>query len=230
MWITSLFDDFISLIYPKICLGCNNSLLKHEQCICTICQFHIPKTNHFKEKKNDLQKLFWGKVQLNHAAALYEFVKDSPLQKMIHALKYEENQEVGIYLGKQIAYEIEDSTLLKGIDYIIPVPLHPKKEKLRGYNQSMSIAKGIQEILKTEIEITILQRTVDTESQTKKNKYSRWENVGNVIEIRDLEKLKHKHILLIDDVVTTGSTLESCVTTLQQIEGIKVSIVTIAIA
>jgi len=230
MWITSLFDDFISLIYPKICLGCNNSLLKHEQCICTICQFHIPKTNHFKEKKNDLQKLFWGKVQLNHAAALYEFVKDSPLQKMIHALKYEENQEVGIYLGKQIAYEIEDSTLLKGIDYIIPVPLHPKKEKLRGYNQSMSIAKGIQEILKTEIEITILQRTVDTESQTKKNKYSRWENVGNVFEIRDVEKLKHKHILLIDDVVTTGSTLESCVTTLQQIEGIKVSIVTIAIA
>ncbi|MBT5699161.1 MAG: ComF family protein [Flavobacteriales bacterium] len=230
MWITSLFDDFISLIYPKICLGCNNPLLKHEECICTICQFHIPKTNHFKEKKNDLQKLFWGKVQLNHAAALYEFVKDSPLQKMIHALKYEENQEVGIYLGKQIAYEIEDSTLLKGIDYIIPVPLHPKKEKLRGYNQSMSIAKGIQEILKTEIEITTLQRTVDTESQTKKNKYSRWENVGNVFEIRDLEKLKHKHILLIDDVVTTGSTLESCVTTLQQIEGIKVSIVTIAIA
>ena len=230
MWFTSLFDDFISLIYPKICLGCNNPLLKHEECICTICQFHIPKTNHFKEKKNDLQKLFWGKVQLNHAAALYEFVKDSPLQKMIHALKYEENQEVGIYLGKQIAYEIEDSTLLKGIDYIIPVPLHPKKEKLRGYNQSMSIAKGIQEILKTEIEITTLQRTVDTESQTKKNKYSRWENVGNVFEIRDLEKLKHKHILLIDDVVTTGSTLESCVTTLQQIEGIKVSIVTIAIA
>lgn len=230
MWITSLFDDFISLIYPKICLGCNNPLLKHEQCICTICQFHIPKTNHFKEKKNDLQKLFWGKVQLNHAAALYEFVKDSPLQKMIHALKYEENQEVGIYLGKQIAYEIEDSTLLKGIDYIIPVPLHPKKEKLRGYNQSMSIAKGIQEILKTEIEITTLQRTVDTESQTKKNKYSRWENVGNVFEIRDVEKLKHKHILLVDDVVTTGSTLESCIETLQQTEGIKVSIVTIALA
>jgi len=230
MWITSLFDDFISLIYPKICLGCNNPLLKHEECICTICQFHIPKTNHFKEKKNDLQKLFWGKVQLNHAAALYEFVKDSPLQKMIHALKYEENQEVGIYLGKQIAYEIEDSTLLKGIDYIIPVPLHPKKEKLRGYNQSMSIAKGIQEILKTEIEITTLQRTVDTESQTKKNKYSRWENVGQVFELTDKNRLSNKHILLVDDVVTTGSTLESCIETLQQTEGIKVSIVTIALA
>ena len=109
MWISSLFDDFISLIYPKICLGCNNSLLKHEQCICTVCEFHIPKTNHFEIKENDLQKLFWGKVQLDHAAALYEFVKDSPLQKMIHALKYKENQEVGIYLGKQIAYEIEES-------------------------------------------------------------------------------------------------------------------------
>ena len=230
MWISSLFDDFISLIYPKICLGCNNSLLKHEQCICTVCEFHIPKTNHFEIKENDLQKLFWGKVQLDHAAALYEFVKDSPLQKMIHALKYEENQEVGIYLGKQIAYEIEESIFFKDIDYIIPVPLHPKKEKIRGYNQSRCIAKGIKEVLKTEIVTTTLTRTVDNESQTKKNKYSRWENVGEVFRMTDVEKLKHKHILLIDDVITTGSTLEACVTTLQQIEGIKVSIVTIAIA
>ncbi len=230
MWFTSLFDDFISLIYPKICLGCNNPLLKHEKCICSICQFHITKTNHFKTKDNNLQKLFWGKIQLNHAAALYEFVKDSPLQKMIHALKYEENKEVGIYLGKQIAYEIGESEFLKHIDYIIAVPLHPKKEKLRGYNQSMCIAKGIQEIMKTEIDSTTLQRTVDTESQTKKNKYSRWVNVGEVFQITDVEKLKNKHILVIDDVVTTGSTLESCAHTLQQIKGIKVSIVTIAIA
>ena len=127
MWFTSLFDDFISLIYPEICLGCNNPLLKHEECICSICQFQITKTNHFKTKDNNLQKLFWGKIQLNHAAALYEFVKDSPLQKMIHALKYEENKEVGIYLGKQIAYEIGESEFLKHIDYIIAVPLHPKK-------------------------------------------------------------------------------------------------------
>ena len=230
MWISSLLEDFISLIYPKICLGCDNPLLKHEQCICTFCQFHIPKTNHFKIKENDLQKLFWGKVQLDHAAALYEFVKDSPLQKMIHALKYEDNEKVGVYLGEQIAYEIEESIFFKDIDYIIPVPLHSKKEKLRGYNQSMCIAKGIQNILKTEIDTKTLKRTVDTESQTKKNKYSRWENVGNVFEVTNLEKLKHKHILLIDDVITTGSTLESSVITLQQIEGIKVSIITIAIA
>ena len=149
---------------------------------------------------------------------------------MIHALKYEENKEVGIYLGKQIAYEIGESEFLKHIDYIIAVPLHPKKEKLRGYNQSMCIAKGIQEIMKTEIDSTTLQRTVDTESQTKKNKYSRWVNVGEVFQITDVEKLKNKHILVIDDVVTTGSTLESCAHTLQQIKGIKVSIVTIAIA
>ena len=96
MWISCLLDDFISLIYRKICLGCDNPLLKHEQCICTFCQFHIPKTNNFKIKENDLQKLFWGKVQLDHTAALYEFVKDRPLQKMIHALKYEENKKVGI--------------------------------------------------------------------------------------------------------------------------------------
>ena len=161
---------------------------------------------------------------------MYEFVKDSPLQKMIHALKYEENQEVGIYLGKQIGYEIEDCEFLKNIDYILPVPLHPKKEKLRGYNQSMCIAKGIQEILDIEVDTKTLTRTVDTESQTKKNKYSRWENVWEVFQIGNEGTSKHKHVLLIDDVVTTGSTLESCITTLQQIEGIKVSVVTIAIA
>ena len=192
--------------------------------------FTFQKTNYFEIKENDLQKLFWGKVELGYAAALYKFVNDSPLQKMIHALKYEENQEVGIYLGEQIAYEIEESIFFKDIDYIMPVPLHPKKEKIRGYNQSRCIAKGIKEGLKTEIETTTLTRTVDTVSQTKKTKYSRWENVGEVFGITDVEKLKYKHILLIDDVVKTGSTLEACVTKLKQIEGIKVSIVTIAIA
>ena len=149
---------------------------------------------------------------------------------MIHALKYEENKEVGIYLGEQIAYEIESSQFFNSIDYIIPVPLHPKKEKIRGYNQSLCIAKGIKEILKIKIDSKSLQRKVNTESQTKKNKYSRWENVGQVFELIDKNRLSNKHILLVDDVVTTGSTLESCIETLQQTEGIKVSIVTIALA
>ena len=149
---------------------------------------------------------------------------------MIHALKYEENKEVGIYLGEQIAYEIESSQFFNSIDYIIPVPLHPKKEKIRGYNQSLYIAKGIKEILKIKIDSKSLQRKVNTESQTKKNKYSRWENVGQVFELIDKNRLSNKHILLVDDVVTTGSTLESCISTLEQSEGIKVSIVTIALA
>ena len=149
---------------------------------------------------------------------------------MIHALKYEENKEAGIYLGKQIAYEMESSLFFNSIDYIIPVPLHPKKEKLRGYNQSLCIANGIKEILKIKIDSNSLQRKVNTESQTKKNKYSRWENVGQVFELINKNRLNNKHILLVDDVVTTGSTLESCIATLQQTEGIKVSIVTIAIA
>ena len=149
---------------------------------------------------------------------------------MIHALKYEENKEVGIYLGEQIAYEIESSQFFNSIVYIIPVPLHPKKEKIRGYNQSLCIAKGIKEILKIKIDSKSLQRKVNTESQTKKNKYSRWKNVGQVFELTDKNRLSNKNILLVDDVVTTGSTLESCIETLQQTEGIKVSIVTIALA
>ena len=226
----SLLDDFISLIFPKICLGCDKSLLKHEECICNLCLFHIPKTNHFTETKNKLQKLFWGKVELIHAASLFEFIKDGQLQKLIHELKYQGNTEAGVFLGKQIGYAISESDLINNIDCILPVPLHPKKEKMRGYNQSFYLTKGINEILKTKIDVITLKRIVDTESQTKKNKYSRWENVGDVFKMSNSEELRDRHVLLVDDVVTTGSTLESCAHTLQQIKGIKVSIVTIAIA
>ena len=125
---------------------------------------------------------------------------------------------------------MKSSPFFNSIDYIIPVPLHPKKEKLRGYNQSLCIANGRKEILKIKIDSKSLQRKVNTESQTKKNKYSRWENVGQVFELTNKKQLNNKHILLVDDVVTTGSTLESCIATLQQTEGIKFSIITIAIA
>lgn len=223
-------QDFIALFYPDLCLICLNNLLKHEECICTSCLYQTPKTNHFKINENEVKKLFWGRIELENAAALFTFNTDGNTKKLIHHLKYQQGKNVGTFLGRQLAYAIKDSKFFKDIDLIIPVPLHPKKQKLRGYNQSNFIAKGIKEILKININKKALIRIVNTDSQTKKKRFSRWENMINSFSLKNTKGLKNKHILIIDDVITTGSTLEACAQKLLEIEGVKVSIATIAVA
>ncbi|MBC8266628.1 MAG: ComF family protein [Flavobacteriales bacterium] len=226
----SIMEDFISLFYPELCLICTNNLLKHEECICTLCLHQTPKTDCFKRKENEVSKRFWGRVQLENAAALFQFNKEGNTQKLIHRLKYEEGKNIGAFLGKQLGYAINESEYFKNIDIIFPVPLHPKKQKLRGYNQSNSIAKGLKEILKINIDKKSLIRIENTDSQTRKKRFSRWENMMNSFALKSTKKLNGKHILLIDDVITTGSTLEACAQKLLEIEGVKVSIATIAVA
>ena len=192
--------DFLALFYPSLCIICASNLLKHEDCICISCLHQTPKTDCFINSKNDVSERFWGRIQLENAAALFNFNKDGNAQKLIHQLKYEEGKNVGIFLGKQLAYAINESECFNNIDIVIPVPLHSKKQKLRGYNQS------------------------------RKKRFSRWENMMNSFDLRSSKKLKGKHILLVDDVITTGSTLEACAQKLQEVEGVKVSIATIAVA
>lgn len=149
---------------------------------------------------------------------------------MIHQLKYEEVKNVGIFLGKQLAYAINESECFNNIDIIMPVPFHSKKQKQRGYNQSDFIVKGIKEILDIKVNKQSLIRIENTDSQTRKKRFSRWENMMNSFDLSSSKKLKRKHILLVDDVITTGSTLEACAQKLQEVEGVKVSIATIAVA
>ncbi len=226
----SLMDDFVSLFYPELCLICNNNLLKFEECICISCLHQTPRTDCFLETENQVSKKFWGRIKLENAAALFQFNKDGNAQKLIHKLKYEDGKSTGIFLGKQLAFAINDSDFFNDIKVIIPVPLHPKKERLRGYNQSDFIAKGINEILKIKVNKKSLLRIENTDSQTRKKRFSRWKNMMNSFALKDARRLKNKHILLIDDVVTTGSTLEACAQKLQEIEGVKISIATIAVA
>ena len=228
--VKSVANDFISLFYPDLCLVCSVNLLKKEECICTSCLFQIPKTDCFKNSENRVSKLFWGRVQLKHAVSLYEFNKDGGAQKLIHQLKYEGNKKAGVFLGKQLAYAIQDADNFKQIDCIVPVPLHPKKEKLRGYNQSKYIVNGINEILQVKINTRSLIRVENTDSQTRKKRFSRWENMMNSFIIKHPLELNNTHILLIDDVVTTGATLEACAQKLLEIEGVTVSVATIAVA
>ena len=146
--IKSVFNDFISLFYPDLCLICNINLLKKEECVCTSCLFQIPKTDCFQNSENRVSKLFWGRVTIKQAASIFEFTKEGGMQKLIHMLKYDGNKGVGIFLGKQLAYAIEESLNFNKINCVVPIPLHPKKERKRGFNQSNVMLKAYMKCLK----------------------------------------------------------------------------------
>lgn len=226
----SPFADFFKLLYPDLCVVCGENLLKNEQYICLSCISSIPKTNYHLLADNPIEKRFWGKVPIFRGTAFFFFQKGSSFQKLLHALKYKGNKEIGERIGKYAAIDLIDSPDFKSIDVIIPVPLHPAKYKKRGYNQSEWIGKGLSEILAKPQDTKTLIRVKENTTQTKKTVFERYENTEGIFECTDIKSLTGKHVLLVDDVLTTGSTLEACIRALLQIEGIKVSIFTLAVA
>lgn len=228
--ISGLWDDFINLFYPNICQSCGNVLFKNEIAICSRCLYQIPKTDFHLQKNNPVSILFWGRVKIEYASSYFTFAKGSKFQKLIHKLKYHHRTNIGVELGKQLAHQLRNSKFFDDVDLIVPVPLHPKKQKIRGYNQAEVIANGMKEIMKLEVNDTNLYRSVHTQSQTKKSKLERWENVDNIFKIHETNLFENKHILLVDDVVTTGSTLEACAQAILEAKGSKVSIATLAYA
>ncbi len=221
-------NDFVTLVYPRVCLACGESLLKQEDSICNQCIYYLPKTNFHKEQENAVSKLFWGRVNIQAASAFYFYKKQSKVQNLLHQLKYKGQKEVGIKLGSLYGAELKQDNKFEDISFIVPVPLHPDKEKKRGYNQSEMFSVGLSKTLLIPSDSSILIRNFASETQTKKEKYKRWENVKSIFEIRDPEKIKNKHILLVDDVITTGATLEACAQHLLTVPGTRVSIVAIA--
>ncbi len=225
----SFLNDFINLIFPRICPACGNLLLKNEKIICLKCFYDMPRTNFHLDKDNPVAQLFWGRVWIENATSLYSFQKRSRYQKLIHELKYNGRQEIGEEMGRIMGYELKN-TLFASSDLVIPVPLHKKKLKTRGYNQSECIARGLSEVLEIPIDVESVIRIHQSETQTRKSRYERWENVEGIFEVRERKNLLYKHVLLVDDVVTTGSTLEACATVILQVTGTKVSIATLAVA
>jgi ComF family protein len=227
------FNPFVSLfdlIFPELCVVCGGNLLRNEQHICLICLHNIPKTNFHVVKDNPIEKRFWGKVPIFRATAFFYFQKGSSFQKLLHSLKYKGNKEVGEILGRYAAVDLLDSPDFASVDIIIPVPLHPKKYKLRGYNQSEWIANGLSAIMEKPIDTRSLVRKYENTTQTKKSVYERYENTDGIFQVIDENDLKCKHVLLVDDVLTTGSTLEACIKALSDLEGIQISIFTLAVA
>lgn len=222
--------DFVNLLYPRVCPCCGQNLFKQENLICTPCLYHIPKTNFHHFNDNPVARQFWGRVNIENAASYYFFDKGSKFQVLIHNMKYRGQKEIGYELGKIFGGELMSSSAYREIDLVVPVPLHVRKQRKRGYNQSEWIARGIAERMEKPLDTKTLYRAVESETQTNKTRYERWKNVENIFMLKTKNNLKEKHILLVDDVVTTGSTLEACAKVILDIENTKVSIATLAIA
>jgi ComF family protein len=203
-------NDFVGLFFPKVCLICGNSLFRHEKVVCTKCFLHFPETGFQIHHENPVSRLLWGRIPMEAATALYYYRKKGSIQKLIRLLKYNGHREVGLFLGHLLGDAIGDDSRFHKIETIIPVPLHPKKLKVRGYNQAALIAEGMSEVLKIPVESNALIRKRATATQTKKTRYTRWENVSDIFQINPEIKSMSKHILIVDDVITTGATMEAC--------------------
>ena len=222
--------NILNLFYPRVCAACGEPLLKDEDTVCLKCRHTLPRTSYEHNPDNPVAQSFYGRVHLHAATSCFFFAKSGKVQHLIHQLKYKGNKEAGVFLGQQIGESIKNEPLFQGIDYIIPVPLHPKREKQRGYNQSMVIALGIHEETGIAVADKYLVRAVYTTTQTHKTAEERFKNVQNIFEVRFADELKGKHVLLVDDVLTTGATLEACVQALENIPDITISIATAACA
>ena len=194
------------------------------------CEFKLPRTGFHIHEENIISRVFWGRVDLFSATSFLFFNKGGNVQQLMHALKYRNKKEVGVHLGKLFGKELVNSPLFEDVDLIIPVPLHPKKYHQRGFNQSEVIASGIGQEMSRPVDIQTLVRLVRTSSQTRKSRYDRWENVKDAFGVKNPSTIIGKHILLVDDVLTTGATLEACASVLLDIENTRVSVATLGYA
>ena len=218
------------LIFPRLCVTCGDKLIEQEQWICLHCLHHIPRTNYHLEPENRVAQLFYGRVKIEFATSFFYFNKGSKYQSLLHNLKYKGMKELGAEIGIQFGIDLLQSDDFSSVDVICPVPLHPQKEKKRGYNQSWWIASGIATQMQKTLSDDNLRRVTATETQTRKTRFERWQNVEGIFELKDPEAFSGKHILLVDDVITTGSTLEACAQAILSKTDARVSIVTLATA
>jgi competence protein ComFC len=224
-WVTGL----IHIFFPEICVICEVALVKNEKVICSLCSYKLPQTEYTDFNNNLSAQRFLGRVSFLNIDSFLYFTKDGIVQKLLHELKYYGKKEIGYELGVRFAKNIYRYNWYKDVDYIVPVPLHKKRENERGYNQALIIAQGMADILHIPVQHKVLKRVVNTPSQTKKSRQDRLINLENAFLIRNKSYFENKHILLVDDVMTTGATIECCIKQLNNCKNIKISIATLAV-
>ncbi|HLW09830.1 MAG TPA: ComF family protein [Fermentimonas sp.] len=222
-----IIDKFLRLFLPETCVVCGVELLKSEIGACLQCLYKLPRTNNFKKVDNAVEIHMAGRIPFERIATFSVFTEAGILPPMIHHLKYRNGKDIGLLLGKLFGKDLLSSEFIEPIEMIVPVPLHQKKMRKRGYNQAEVLARGISEITNIPVSAGNLIRVINNPTQTKQTKAERWENVIDIFEVKDVRAYENKHILLVDDVITTGSTIEACGLALQKCKGIKISIATI---
>jgi ComF family protein len=224
----TFYEDFLALVFPKTCCVCKRSLYDFENQICKICIAALPVTNyHLRPQNNDLVVKILGLTRPNLVMSFLRFTKQGVSQKLLHQLKYKNKPEIGIELGRIYGYILDQQGFKNSWDYVVPVPLHPLKQKRRGYNQSEQFALGLSEILGVPV-LNALQRNQFTETQTSKSRLERIKNVSEVFEVNKNVMIQSKKLLLVDDVMTTGATLTSCANILLSKDAGIVDLVVIA--
>jgi ComF family protein len=224
-----MLNDLFNFAFPRNCLLCGRLLNDSEVIICTICYYNIPRTDFHRYKDNPVARLFWGRTEIEYATAYFYFSKGGAYQKLIHGLKYQGRMDIGIETGRLFGSELKGSCFDE-VDCLVPVPLHPKKQRKRGYNQSEMIAKGIAKALDKPVLTDILLRAEMTATQTRKSRFDRYTNVAGNFYVKNPGLIMEQHLLLVDDVVTTGSTLEACIEILRENAIEKISIAALCVA
>jgi ComF family protein len=224
----NLLIDFLSLVYPNTCQVCSKSLFRHERIVCMTCKHHLPIARFAQDPRNPAAQVFWGRVPTQMVITGFLYNKGNAVQQLIHKFKYRGIKDIGLFLGEELGAEIVQNPFHEDITYILPVPLHPKKQKRRGFNQSEIIARGISAHIPADVNTSILFRKTSSGTQTRKSKYERWENVENIFGLKNEGLIKNKHILLVDDVITTGATIEACAQCLLRVEGVRLSVAAVA--
>jgi ComF family protein len=224
----NIFSSTLHLFYPHLCIGCGSDLLQQDNLLCLHCINNLPHTNFAQHNNNPVEKIFWGRIPITAAHSEFYFSKEFLIQQLIHQLKYKNNTAIGFYLGELMGKTLLNSNRFNNIDYLIPLPLYPDKEHKRGYNQATIICNGMSDVMNIPVLNGNVIRQKFTETQTRKHRTERWENVEGSFKIKNAEALQGKNILLVDDVITTGATLEACGSVVLQTEGVKLYIATLA--
>ena len=225
-----MLGDFLNLIFPRICAVCKRPLVKNEEIVCLSCNLQLPRTNFEHLHENPLKDRFAGRINIKYAVALFNFHKAGITQKLIHQLKYNGSPEIGELAGKWMAGELVKHNVHQEFDLVLPVPLHDWKKRKRGYNQSDHFARGISGTLNISLGTALLRRTKMGESQTRKSRIERWKNSHDAFDVTDPKQVKTRRVLLVDDVVTTGATIEACALTLVHYGVAEISVASIAMA
>ena len=225
-----MWEGFLHLLFPEICVACGQDLPVTGSCFCLKCQLALDPSDMYLLRENEFTDRFWGRLPLEGGAALYHFTRKSPVQRALHQLKYHNKPDIGVKIGRAFGAKLRHAEIFRTVEGIIPVPLHPRKERIRGYNQSAMFAQGIAETLEVPVFGSALVRDRYTESQTRKKRIERFQNVEQVFTVKKPAQLEGRHLLLVDDVLTTGATLEICGLALLEVPGTRLSMATIAIA